>query len=181
VQVANVQNHRVPTSRYQICLVTECWLLSAECLMKHPEHRRGDFVITTDPARLNIGFIHGYLTRSYWSEGIARDIVERGIANSLCFGVYEGVQQVGLARVITDYATFAYLADVFIIESHRGKGLSKFLMECIVNDSRLQGLRRWILGTRDAHGLYAKYGFEPLAKPDRFMEIHDPDVYKRSR
>jgi len=82
--------------------------------------------------------------------------------------------------VITDYATFAYLADVFIIESHRGRGLSKFLMECIVNDSRLQGFRRWILGTRDAHGLYAQYGFKPLAKPERFMEIHEPDVYKRS-
>jgi GNAT superfamily N-acetyltransferase len=149
--------------------------------MIHPSHRRGEFLVTTDPARLNIEFIHAYLTRSYWSEGISREIVERGIANSLCFGVYEGGQQVGFARVITDYATFAYLADVFIIESHRGKGLSKFLVECIVNDPRLQGLRRWILATRDAHGLYAKYGFEPLAKPDRFMEIHAPDVYKRSR
>jgi GNAT superfamily N-acetyltransferase len=149
--------------------------------MIHPSHRRGEFLVTTDPARLNIEFIHGYLTRSYWSEGISREIVERGIANSLCFGVYEGGQQVGFARVITDYATFAYLADVFIIESHRGKGLSKFLVECIVKDSRLQGLRRWILATRDAHGLYAKYGFEPLAKPDRFMEIHAPDVYRRSR
>lgn len=148
--------------------------------MTHTEHRHDTFLVTTDPARLNIDFIHGYLTRSYWSEGISREVVERGIANSLCFGVYEGDKQVGFARVVTDYATFAYLADVFIIESHRGKGLSKFLMECIVNDSRLQGLRRWVLGTRDAHGLYSQYGFKPLAKPDRFMEIHNPDVYKNS-
>ena len=147
--------------------------------MIHLSHRRGEFLVTTDPTRLNIEFIHGYLTRSYWSEGISRDIVERGIANSLCFGVYEGDQQVGFARVITDYATFAYLADVFIIESQRGKGLSKFLMECIIRDPRLQGFRRWILGTRDAHGLYAQYGFKSLAKPDRFMEIHNPDVYKK--
>jgi GNAT superfamily N-acetyltransferase len=146
--------------------------------MRHCEHRRGEFLVTTDPARLDIDFIHGYLTRSYWSEGIPREIVERGISNSLCFGVYEGEQQVGFARVIADYATFAYLADVFIIESHRRKGLSKFLMECITGDPRLQGLRRWVLGTRDAHGLYAQYGFKPLAKPERFMEIHNPDVYK---
>ncbi len=148
--------------------------------MTHREHRRDQFVVTTDPARLDIDFIHAYLVRSYWSEGIPREIVERGIANSLCFGVYDVDQQVGFARVITDYATFAYLADVFIIESHRGRGLSKFLMECIVNDSRLQGLRRWVLGTRDAHSLYAKFGFTPLAKPDRFMEIHDPGVYKKT-
>ncbi len=147
--------------------------------MTHAEHRRGQFLVSTDPARLDLDFIHGYLTRSYWSEGISREIVEGGIANSLCFGVYEGDRQVGFARVVTDYATFAYLADVFIIESHRGKGLSKFLMECIVNDSRLQGFRRWILGTRDAHSLYEQYGFKPLAKPDRFMEIHNPDVYKK--
>ena len=147
--------------------------------MTHPEHRRGQFAITTDPARLDIGFVHGYLTRSYWSEGISREVVERGIGNSLCFGVYEGEKQAGFARVITDYATFAYLADVFIIESHRGKGLSKFLMECIVNDPRLQGFRRWVLGTRDAHSLYAQFGFKPLAKPDRFMEIHNPDVYEK--
>jgi GNAT superfamily N-acetyltransferase len=148
--------------------------------MNHVEHRRDNYLITTDPARLDKDFIHGYLTRSYWSEGISREIVERGIANSLCFGVYESDEQVGFARVITDYATFAYLADVFVIESYQGRGLSKFLMECIVNDPRLQGFRRWILGTRDAHGLYAKYGFRPLARPDRFMEIHNPDVYKHS-
>ena len=149
--------------------------------MNHYSHHRGEFLVTTDPARLDIDFIHGYLVRSYWSEGIPRKVVERGIANSLCFGVYEGDNQVGFARIISDFATFAYLADVFIIESHRSRGLSKFLMECIMKHPELQGLRRWVLGTRDAHGLYERYGFRPLAKPDRYMEIHDPEVYKRAR
>lgn len=144
-------------------------------------YHHGNYLVSTDPARLDLDFIHGYLARSYWAEGVPREIVERSIANSLCFGVYDGSKQIGFARVITDYTTFAYLADVFIIEAHRGKGLSKFLMECIVKHPQLQGLRRWVLGTRDAHGLYAKYGFKPLAHPDRFMEKHDPDVYKRGR
>ena len=148
--------------------------------MLHPSHRRGEFVVTTDPNRLDHDFIHGYLVRSYWSEGIPRDVVERALSNSLCFGVYEGEKQVGFARVVTDFATFAYLADVFIIESHRARGLSKFLMECIVQDPQLQGLRRWTLATRDAHGLYERFGFKPLANPDRFMEIHNPEVYKKS-
>jgi len=149
--------------------------------MTHAFHRRDNYLVTTDPARLDIYFIHGYLVRSYWSEGISREIVERGIANSLCFGAYEGGNQVGFARIVSDFATFAYLADVFIIESHRGRGLSKFLMECIMKHPNLQGLRRWVLGTRDAHGLYEQFGFKPLAKPDRYMEIHDPEVYKRAR
>ena len=148
--------------------------------MPHTTHRRDGFLVTTDPARLDLDFIHSYLTRSYWAEGVPRTTVERSIANSLCFGVYDAGNQVGFARVITDYATFAYLADVFIIESHRRRGLSKFLMECVTQHPQLQGLRRWVLGTRDAHGLYARYGFTPLAKPDRFMELHDPDVYKKS-
>jgi GNAT superfamily N-acetyltransferase len=150
-------------------------------LVTYSSHRREEFLVTTDPARLDLDFIHGYLVRSYWAEGIPRDIVERSIANSLCFGVYAGDMQVGFARVITDYATFAYLADVFIIESHRGRELSKFLMECIIKHPHLQGLRRWTLATRDAHGLYEQFGFKPLSKPDRFMEIHNPEVYKRSR
>jgi len=149
--------------------------------MNHIEHRRGEFLVTTDPARLDIEFIHSFLSNSYWAEGIPRETVERSIANSLCFGVYEGDKQVGFARVITDYATFAYLADVFIAESYRGRGLSKVLMECIVKHPELQGLRRWTLATRDAHELYAKFGFTHLAKPDRFMELHDPEVYKRAQ
>lgn len=121
--------------------------------------------------------IHGFLTASYWSPGIPRALVERAVRNSVCFGVYEEGRQVGFARVITDQATFAYLADVFILESHRGRGLAKALMSAIVADPRLQGLRRWVLATRDAHKLYERYGFTPLAKPQRFMELHQPDVY----
>jgi len=121
--------------------------------------------------------IHGFLTASYWSPGISRALVERAVRNSVCFGVYEEGRQVGFARVITDQATFAYLADVFILEAHRGRGLAKALMSAIVADPRLQGLRRWVLATRDAHGLYERYGFTPLAKPQRFMELHQPDVY----
>lgn len=147
--------------------------------MNHIEHRRDNFLVTSDPARLDIEFIHSFLSNSYWAKCIPRQVVARSIANSLCFGVYEEDRQVGFARVITDYATFAYLADVFIAESHRGRGLSRFLMECIVKHPELQGLRRWTLATRDAHALYAKFGFRPLAKADRFMELHDPEVYKR--
>ena len=146
--------------------------------MNHIEHRRDNFLVTTDPAHLDIELIHSFLSNSYWATGIPREVVERSIANSLCFGVYEADKQVGFARVITDSATFAYLADVFIIESHRGRGLSKFLMECIVKHPELRGLRRWTLATRDAHALYARFGFTPLAKPDRFMELHNPEVYK---
>lgn len=133
--------------------------------------------IDSDPARLDMDVIHGFLTASYWSPGIPRALVERAVRNSVCFGVYEEGRQVGFARVITDQATFAYLADVFILESHRGRGLAKALMSAIVADPRLQGLRRWVLATRDAHKLYERYGFTPLAKPQRFMELHQPDVY----
>lgn len=148
--------------------------------MKHVELRQGDFVVSTDPSRFDITLIHQFLSRSYWSEGIPREIVERSIENSLCFGVFEKSEQVGFARVITDRATFAYLADVFILESHRGRGLGKLLMECISKHPQLQQLRRWMLATRDAHDLYAKFGFKPLARPERFMELHQPDVYKKA-
>jgi GNAT superfamily N-acetyltransferase len=139
----------------------------------------GEFAITTDPARFDEDLIHKVLSESYWAKGIPREIVARSIRNSLCFGVLRGGEQVGFARVISDYATFAYLADVFILEDFRGRGLAKFLMQCIVQHPELQGLRRWTLATRDAHGLYAQFGFKPLAKPDRFMELHNPDVYNR--
>ncbi|HEX2644399.1 MAG TPA: GNAT family N-acetyltransferase [Thermoanaerobaculia bacterium] len=133
--------------------------------------------IDTDKSRLELEVIHGFLTTSYWAKGIPRETVERSIEGSLCFGVYEGPRQVGFARVITDSATFAYLADVFILESHRGRGLSRRLMDAIVAHPSLQGLRRWMLATRDAHGLYSRYGFKPLAAPDRMMELHNPGVY----
>jgi GNAT superfamily N-acetyltransferase len=147
----------------------------------HFDREYGGYTVSTDSTRLDLDLIHQFLTNAYWSEGIPREVVARSIENSLCFGVFEGQRQVGFARVITDYSTYAYLADVFIVESHRGRGLAKFLMECITKNPELQGLRRWTLATRDAHSLYAKFGFEPLAKPDRFMELHDPEVYKRSR
>lgn len=137
-----------------------------------------DYEITTDPTRFDIDAIHAFLSRSYWSPGVPKAIVERAIAHSLCFGVLHGKEQVGFARVITDRATFAYLADVYVLEAHRGKGLSRRLMEAVMRHADLQGLRRMLLVTRDAHGLYAGYGFKPLAVPDRMMEIHRPDRHE---
>ena len=143
------------------------------------EHRRGEFLISTDPARLDLDVIHGFLTNCYWAKGIPRDLVARSIEHSLCFGIYDGNgAQVGFARVITDFATIAYLGDVFVLESHRGRGLSKWMMECITRHRALQGLRRWILLTQDAHSLYSQFGFTPLKAADRYMELHNPDVYE---
>jgi GNAT superfamily N-acetyltransferase len=138
-----------------------------------------EFEISTDPARLDLNVAHGFLTNCYWAEGIPRETVQRSLQHSLCFGVYKGVQQVGFARVITDYATFAYLADVFVLEEFRGHGLATWLMECIVAHPELQGLRRWCLVTRDAHGLYEKFGFKKVPAPERWMEINDREVYAR--
>lgn len=140
----------------------------------------GEYQMSTDRQRIDIAAVHAFLTQSYWSPGIPRGVVERAIENSLCFGVYFGAQQVGFARVITDKATFAYLADVFIIESHRGKGLSKWLMEFVTAHEELQGLRRFLLATKDAHALYAKFGFEALGNPSRIMENLKPDVYRQA-
>jgi GNAT superfamily N-acetyltransferase len=144
------------------------------------EHRRGESLISTDPARLNLDVIHGFLTNCYWAKGIPREVVARSIEHSLCFGVYDGSgAQVGFARVVSDFATVAYLGDVFVLESHRGRGLSKWMMECVVQHPALQNLRRWILLTRDAHGLYAQFGFTPLKSPERYMELHRPEVYEK--
>jgi GNAT superfamily N-acetyltransferase len=143
------------------------------------EHRRGEFLLSTDPSRLDLDLIHGFLTNCYWAKGIPRELVARSIEHSLCFGIYDSKgAQVGFARVVSDFATFAYLGDVFVLESHRGRGLSKWMMECIMKHCALENLRRWILATRDAHGLYAQYGFEPLNRPERYMELHCPDVYQ---
>jgi GNAT superfamily N-acetyltransferase len=139
----------------------------------------GACFVTTDPARIDREMVYGFLSRSYWARGIPRDVLERALANSLCFSVFDGETQVGFARVATDRATFAYLADVFVLPAHRGRGLSKLLMETIVAHPDLQGLRRWVLVTRDAHGLYARYGFTPLAKVDGYMERWNPEVYLR--
>jgi N-acetylglutamate synthase-like GNAT family acetyltransferase len=131
-----------------------------------------DYEISNDPHRLDVDVIHHFLAKeSYWSPGIARTIVERAIENSLCFGVYHRAEQVGFARVVTDKSTFALLADLFILEAQRGKGLSKWLMRCIVGHEDLQGLRRLLLLTSDAHGLYRQFGFKELGNPSRFMEV----------
>jgi GNAT superfamily N-acetyltransferase len=144
------------------------------------ERRQGEYVVSTDPARLDLDAIHGFLTNCYWAKGIPRDVVARSIEHSLCFGVYDGSgAQVGLARVVSDFATVAYLGDVFVLDAHRGHGLSKLLMECVTQHPALQNLRRWILLTRDAHGLYAKFGFTSVKSPERYMELHDPAVYGR--
>jgi len=145
------------------------------------EHRRGEFLISTDPARLDLDVIHGFLTNlSYWAKGIPREILSRSIEHSLCFGVYDGSgAQVGFARVISDFATYAYVADVFVLESHRGQGLGKSLMNCILQHPALQGLRRWNLTTRDAHELYAQVGFKPLKVPERYMEIQRMNTYEK--
>ena len=140
---------------------------------------RDGFTISTEKEKLDIDVIHSFLSRTYWAEGISKEIIRRSIEGSLCFGVFENDKQVGFARMITDKATFAYLADVFIIEEYRGRGLSKWLMEIIMSQPDLQGLRRMILATKDAHGLYKQFGFSPLINVDRWMQILDPDVYKR--
>jgi N-acetylglutamate synthase-like GNAT family acetyltransferase len=138
-----------------------------------------DHEISTDTGRLDVEVIHRFLAEdSYWSRGIPRSIVVRAIENSLCFGVYHRAAQVGFARIVTDRSTFALLADVFILDQHRGKGLSKWLMRCVVEHQDLQGLRRLLLLTSDAHGLYSQFGFEPLGNPSRFMEVLRPDVYR---
>jgi N-acetylglutamate synthase-like GNAT family acetyltransferase len=142
------------------------------------EERRGEFLLSTERERLDLNVIHGFLTASYWAKGIPRELVARSVQNSLCFGVYKEAQQVGFARVISDFATFAYIADVFVIESCRGQRLGKWMMEAITRHPRLQGLRRWTLATRDAHPLYAQFGFTPLKQPANFMELHDPNVYQ---
>ena len=158
--------------------------------------RRGAFTIDTDPARIDLDVVHGFLSTSYWAQGIPRDVVKRSIEGALCFGIFHdggaapGADaspgsaaaqrpgaQVGFARAITDYATFAYVGDVFVLEPFRGQGLSKWLMECMTGHPDLQGLRRWMLATRDAHGLYRQFGFTEVANPERWMHRWDPDIY----
>ena len=135
------------------------------------------YEISTDRARFDVDAIHAFLTQSYWSPGIPRATVARAIGNSLCFGVFWQGQQVGFARMVTDKTTFAYLCDVYVLEAHRGRGVSKQLMNYIMKHPDLQGLRRMMLATRDAHGLYAQFGFTPLSAPDRIMEVLKPNIY----
>jgi GNAT superfamily N-acetyltransferase len=148
--------------------------------MSHLEHLHDTYTISDDPARLDVQAIHAYLRGAYWSEQIPLQIVERAIAGSLCIGVYDFAgAQVGFARFITDCATFCYVCDVYVLEQHRGKGLAKAMMAMAVAHPKLQGLRRWNLVTRDAHALYAPFGFTPLANAERYMERLTPGIYKR--
>ncbi len=140
---------------------------------------RGEYEISTDTHRLDVDAIHRFLTNeSYWAAGISREIVLRAIEHSLCFGVYHRTVQVGFCRAVTDQATFALISDVFIVTDHRGKGLSKWMMQCVIGHEHLQGLRRLLLTTSDAHGLYRQFGFTEIGSPARFMEIHRPGMYR---
>lgn len=142
---------------------------------------RGDFTITTDNTKLNLQTIHDFLSlESYWGKNIPVKTVKKALDNSLNFGLFHGDKQIGYARVVSDYATIAYLGDVFVLSEYRGQGLSKWLMEKIIMHPDLQGLRRWILLTADAHELYRKYGWTNIKNPEKWMEKHDPDVYKNS-
>jgi len=143
------------------------------------ELRQGSYAISTDPSRLDLDVIHGYLSRSYWAEGVPREVVARSLEHSLNFGLYEWERQVGFARVISDRATYAYLADVFVLESHRGRGLGVLLIDAVMGHPELSGLRRFGLVTANAHGLYDRFGFRPLAEPERHMEIVCADAYRR--
>ena len=141
-------------------------------MLHEPVH--AELTISTDPARLDFDVIHEFLSQSYWATGIPRDLMRRAVDHSLCFGAFDGDRQVGFARVISDQATFAYVSDVFVLESHRGRGVGKQLMAAIMAHPDLQGLRRWTLATRDAHGLYRQFGFDDPRHPERLMEILGP-------
>jgi GNAT superfamily N-acetyltransferase len=149
-------------------------------MIKTQEYTNGNFIISTDPARLDVAVIHQYLAEeSYWAQNIPRELVALAIAGSLNFGLYaSGGKQIGFARVITDYATFAYLCDVFVLPDYRGQGLSKWLMTCVMAHPDLQNLRRFMLMTRDAHSLYTRFGFTPVKEPANCLEIARPGLYK---
>jgi len=142
------------------------------------ETSAGSIVVTTDRSRLDLDVIHGFLTMSYWARGVPRETVARSMEHSLCFGAFDEGRQIGFARVVSDRATFAYICDVFALESHRGSGVGKSLMAAIMSHPELLGLRRWTLFTRDAHGLYRQFGFGAAAHPERLMEVVDRDPYR---
>ncbi|WP_242063233.1 GNAT family N-acetyltransferase [Nostoc sp. FACHB-892] len=144
------------------------------------EWLQGEYSITTDVNQLDVNVIHQFLASSYWAKGLPLEVLQRSIQNSLIFGLYKGKQQIGFARLITDHATFAYVADVFVLEPFREQGLGKWLMETIISYPELQGLRRWLLATKDAHELYRRFGFTELNNSDSFMEKWSPDVYQQT-
>ena len=145
---------------------------SGPCTWQH-----GDYLISTDRSRLDLQLIHDFLSNSsYWATGRSLEVVQRSIENSLPFGIYKEKDQVGFGRVVTDYATFAWIADVFVLPEHRGRGLSKWLMEVMLAHPRLQGFRRWVLSTKDAHGVYERFGFRQLHRSERWMERPDPNM-----
>ena len=137
-----------------------------------------DYRISTNKTEMDIDAIHAYLTNSYWGKGISRDVVARAIQGSLCFGMFHNDDQIGFARMVTDKATFGYLADVYILPAHQSKGLGKKLVEAVLQHPELQGLRRIMLATKDAHSLYRSYGFTELSEPQRFMQKWNPNIYK---
>ena len=144
------------------------------------EWQRAGFSISTDPEKVDLGAVHAYLSESYWAHGIPLAVLQRAISASLCFGLYRGHEQVGFARVVTDHATFAYLCDVYVLPEYQGRGLGKWLIACVMEHPSLQGLRRIMLRTRDAHGLYAPFGFAAGSEPEKLMEIVNRSVYERT-
>ena len=148
--------------------------------MAYPDIANGSYSLSADRSRMDVDAIHAFLTRSFWARGISKALVAKSIEHSLCFGVFHQDAQVAFARVVTDYSTYAYLCDVYVLEEHRGRGLGKWMMGFVMQHPELQGLRRFQLATRDAHGLYAKFGFKPPANPDRQMEIFRDGLYEAS-
>jgi GNAT superfamily N-acetyltransferase len=139
----------------------------------------GRYRISDDPALLDLAAMHAFLRTAYWCAGIPRSVLERAVEGSLCIGAYAGSAQVGLTRCVSDYATFCYLCDVYVLEEHRGRGVARAMLAMALRHPRLQGLRRWNLVTRDAHALYQACGFCPPAHPEHYMELLDPDIYRR--
>ena len=134
------------------------------------EYHKDNFLVSTDPARLDLEAIWSFLSRAYWATDRSQEEIARSLQNSLCFGLFDGAKQIGLMRVVSDMTIFAYLCDVFVQEDYRGQGLSKWLLSCVMSHPDLQSIRRWILLTRDAHGLYRQFGFTELKAPERYME-----------
>lgn len=145
--------------------------------MAYPDLTNGTYSVTADRSRIDVDAVHAFLTRSFWARGIAKALVEKSIEHSLCFGVFDGPAQVAFARVVTDYATYAYLCDVYVLEEYRGRGLGKWMIDFVMTHPELQGVRRFQLVTRDAHGLYSRFGFKTPDNPERHMEIFRDGIY----